>query len=90
MLDVPPAHRFILDDLWHWFDVGGVNLDIAFWLDPLSMLMALIVTGVGGLIHIYSTGYMHDDPGYRRFLLTRFSAIDSFSPSSGMTTQATR
>jgi NADH-quinone oxidoreductase subunit L len=67
MLDVPPAHRFMLDDLWHWFDVGGLNLDIAFWLDPLAMVMVLIITGVGGLIHIYSTGYMHDDPGYWRF-----------------------
>ena len=38
-----------------------MNLDIAFWLDPLSMMMALIITGVGGLIHIYSTGYMHED-----------------------------
>ena len=57
----------MLDDLWKWFDVGGLNLDIAFWLDPLSMIMVLIITGVGGLIHIYSTGYMHDDDGFWRF-----------------------
>ena len=57
----------MLDDLWKWFDVGGLNLDIAFWLDPLSMIMTLIITGVGGLIHIYSTGYMHDDDGFWRF-----------------------
>jgi len=62
-----PESRFMLDDLWKWFDVGGLNLDIAFWLDPLSMIMTLIITGVGGLIHIYSTGYMHDDEGYWRF-----------------------
>ena len=49
------------------FDVGGLQLDIAFWLDPLSMVMVLIITGVGGLIHIYSTGYMHDDESYWRF-----------------------
>src|SRR5579862_4548863 len=67
MLSLPPESRFMLDDLWKWFDVGGLNLDIAFWLDPLSMLMTLIITGVGGLIHIYSTGYMHDDDGYWRF-----------------------
>ena len=67
MLALPPENRFMLDDLWKWFDVGGLNLDIAFWLDPLSMVMTLIVTGVGGLIHIYSTGYMHDDDGYWRF-----------------------
>jgi len=67
MLALPPENRFMLDDLWKWFDVGGLNLDIAFWLDPLSMIMTLIVTGVGGLIHIYSIGYMHDDDGYWRF-----------------------
>jgi len=67
MLGLPPENRFMLDDLWRWFDIGGLNLDIAFWLDPLSMVMTLIITGVGGLIHIYSTGYMHDDDGYWRF-----------------------
>src|SRR5277367_6552218 len=67
MLTLPPENRFMLDDLWKWFDVGGLNLDIAFWLDPLSMIMTLIITGVGGLIHIYSTGYMHDDDGFWRF-----------------------
>jgi NADH-quinone oxidoreductase subunit L len=67
MLTLAPDRRFMLDDLWRWFDLGGLNLDVAFWLDPLSMVMVLIVTGVGGLIHIYSTGYMHDDEGYWRF-----------------------
>ena len=67
MLGLAPENRFLLDDLWTWFDVGGLKLDIAFWLDPLSMVMTLIVTGVGGLIHIYSTGYMHDDEAYWRF-----------------------
>src|SRR5260370_35776605 len=67
MIGLPPEYRFMLDDLWKWFDVGGLNLDIAFWLDPLSMIMTLIITGVGGLIHIYSIGYMHDDEGYWRF-----------------------
>jgi NADH-quinone oxidoreductase subunit L len=67
MLAVAPANRFMLDQLWPWLYVGGLRLDIAFWLDPLSMVMVLIVTGVGGLIHIYSTGYMHDDESYWRF-----------------------
>jgi NADH-quinone oxidoreductase subunit L len=67
MLAVAPDNRFMLDELWKWIDIGGLNLDIAFWLDPLSMIMTLIVTGVGGLIHIYSTGYMHDDESYWRF-----------------------
>jgi NADH-quinone oxidoreductase subunit L len=67
MTALAPDHRFMLDRLWNWIDVGGLNLQIAFWLDPLSMVMALIVTGVGGLIHIYSIGYMHDDESYWRF-----------------------
>ncbi|HKF28254.1 MAG TPA: NADH-quinone oxidoreductase subunit L [Candidatus Binataceae bacterium] len=67
MLGVPPENRFMLDELWKWIDIGGLNLEIAFWLDPLSMIMTLIVTGVGGLIHLYSTGYMHDDDSYWRF-----------------------
>jgi len=67
MLGLAPENRFMLDSMWNWFDVGGLNLSLAFWLDPLSMLMTLVVTGVGGLIHIYSTGYMHDDESYWRF-----------------------
>ena len=67
MLGAPPDHRFMVDDLWRWLDLGGLKLDVAFWLDPLSIVMVLIVTGVGGLIHIYSTGYMHDDSSYWRF-----------------------
>src|SRR6202140_4691286 len=53
MLQMPPENRFMLDDLWKWFDVGGLNLDIAFWLDPLSMIMTLIITGAGGPLTIY-------------------------------------
>jgi len=67
MLALQPEHRFLLDDLWRWMDIGGMKLDIAFWLDPLSMIMVLVITGVGGLIHIYSTGYMHDDESFWRF-----------------------
>jgi NADH-quinone oxidoreductase subunit L len=67
MLRLDPSDRFILDDLWRWFDVGGLKLDIALWLDPLSIVMVLIITGVGGLIHIYSVGYMQDEPSYWRF-----------------------
>jgi NADH-quinone oxidoreductase subunit L len=67
MLAWAPENRFMLDDLWRWFDIGGLRLDVALWLDPLSMVMVLIITGVGGLIHIYSTGYMHEDRSYWRF-----------------------
>jgi NADH-quinone oxidoreductase subunit L len=67
MLALAPEHRFMLDELWRWIHIGGLNLDFAFWLDPLSMVMTLVVTGVGGVIHIYSIGYMHEDDGFWRF-----------------------
>src|SRR5271156_4519561 len=67
MISLPPDDRFMLDDLWTWIDVGGLKLEIAFWLDPLSMVMTLIITGIGGLIHIYSTAYMHEEESYWRF-----------------------
>src|SRR5581483_11910514 len=50
-----------------WIHFGGFRVNFALLLDPLSLLMALIVTGVGGLIHIYATGYMGDDPEQPRF-----------------------
>jgi NADH-quinone oxidoreductase subunit L len=50
-----------------WIRFHGFTVNFALLLDPLSMLMALIVTGVGGLIHIYATGYMADDREQPRF-----------------------
>jgi NADH-quinone oxidoreductase subunit L len=50
-----------------WISAGGFQSDFALSVDQLTVIMLLVVTGVGWLIHIYSTGYMHDDPGYRRF-----------------------
>ena len=48
-------------------NVGGLNVSFAYQVDQLSLLMSLIVTGVGFLIHIYSIGYMHGDKGFWRF-----------------------
>ncbi|MDB4905677.1 MAG: proton-translocating NADH-quinone oxidoreductase, chain [Gemmatimonadetes bacterium] len=50
-----------------WMPVGDLQVDAAFQLDQLSMVMVLIITGVGTLIHIFSVGYMQDDPGYPRY-----------------------
>lgn len=50
-----------------WLSIGGLNVDFGIKLDALSLMMLLIVTGVGGAIHIYSYGYMRDDPGFSRF-----------------------
>jgi NADH-quinone oxidoreductase subunit L len=51
----------------HWITAGTLHIDFSFVLDQLSLVMLLIITGVGFLIHIYSVGYMHDDPGYARY-----------------------
>ena len=51
----------------HWLRSGRFSADFAFYLDQLSLVMLLVVTGVGFLIHIYSVGYMWDDPSYYRF-----------------------
>jgi NADH-quinone oxidoreductase subunit L len=60
--------------LAHWIRAGTFSADFAFYLDQLSLVMLLVVTGVGFLIHVYSVGYMHDDPGYYRF----FSYLNLF------------
>ena len=54
-------------DYFTWISAGGFQANFALQVDQLTVIMLLVVTGVGWLIHIYSTGYMHDDPGYRRF-----------------------
>ncbi len=50
-----------------WIDAGGFRADFAFQVDQLTVVMLLVVTGVGWLIHIYSTGYMKHEEGYGRF-----------------------
>ena len=54
-------------DLAHWMRSGSFSVDFSFYLDQLSLVMLLVVTGVGFLIHIYSVGYMAEDPSYYRF-----------------------
>ena len=50
-----------------WMPVGDLSIDVAFRLDQLSMVMVMVVTGVGMLIHLFSVGYMQEDPGYPRY-----------------------
>jgi len=57
----------IVTNLFNWISFNGFSVSFSFLIDPLSALMLLIITGVGFLIHIYSVGYMKDDPGYNRF-----------------------
>ena len=56
-----------IQTLYQWVSAGSFKLDVAILVDPLSVFMFLIVTGVGFVIHVYSVGYMHDDPEYSRF-----------------------
>ncbi|HEV2666862.1 MAG TPA: NADH-quinone oxidoreductase subunit L, partial [Blastocatellia bacterium] len=63
----PDGVRRITDPFFTWLKVGSFQADFAYLLDPLSGIYILFVTGVGLLIHIYATGYMHGDPGYYRF-----------------------
>src|SRR6202046_1487671 len=51
----------------HWIRSGNFSVDFAFYLDQLSLVMLLVVTGVGFLIHVYSVGYMWEDPSFYRF-----------------------
>ncbi len=53
--------------LFTWMQTGSLSVDIAYRIDQLSLVMALVVTGVGSLIHLYSMGYMAKDPGYWKF-----------------------
>jgi NADH-quinone oxidoreductase subunit L len=57
----------VVETYWQWIVAGPLLVDAAFQLDQLSMLMTLIITGVGFLIHLYSVGYMGADPGYARY-----------------------
>ncbi len=61
------AHRAQTTTLFPWIEIAGLNIPFEFLVDPLSMTMVLIITGVGGLIHLYATGYMHEEKDYSRF-----------------------
>lgn len=60
-----PVHVHVLD----WMRAENLNLAFSYRFDELSLLMGLIVTGVGSLIHLYSIGYMHHDPGFYKYFL---------------------
>jgi len=73
----PPAGHAFSQTLWPWMEVSGLKADISFALDPLSLIMILVITFVGFLIHLYSVEYMREDEGYRRF----FSYMNLFVAS---------
>ncbi|MEV6253248.1 NADH-quinone oxidoreductase subunit L [Nocardia sp. NPDC051929] len=67
MLGRDTADRAVREDLFSWVPVAGLQVDFSLRLDQLSICFALLITGVGSLIHIYSIGYMSHDPARRRF-----------------------
>src|SRR4029079_8236132 len=66
MLGRDAEHRTIHEALFSWVPVASLHVDFGLHLDQLSMCFVLLITGVGSLIHIYSIGYMADDPERRR------------------------
>ncbi|MEY3616333.1 MAG: NADH-quinone oxidoreductase subunit [Actinomycetota bacterium] len=69
LLGRPAEERSQVLSLFEWIPVGSLQIDLAFLADPLSITMALFVTGIGSLIHLYAIGYMHGDPKFAKFFL---------------------
>src|SRR5918995_4303241 len=61
--------------VYTWLTSGGAEFHIGFLIDPLTALMMVVVTFVSLMVHVYTIGYMHEDPGYQRF----FSYISLFT-----------
>jgi len=74
LLSYDPEHRQHVSKLWEYFKTGTLHVDVAILVDPLSVTMICVVTGVSFLIHLYSTTYMDSDKGYTRF----FSYLNLF------------
>ena len=67
LTSLPPESRFIEEVFFNWISIGGFTLDVSARLDSLSSIFALVVTGVGTLIHVYSIGYMSHDETPTKF-----------------------
>ena len=72
--DVQAGHHFN-GAIYTWLESGGLKLEVGFLIDPLTVMMMLVVTFVSLMVHVYTIGYMADDPGYQRF----FSYISLFT-----------
>jgi NADH-quinone oxidoreductase subunit L len=72
LIDGLPVYN---ETVYQWMSVGGINMEVGFLIDRLTALMMAVVTFVSLMVHIYTIGYMHDDPGYQRF----FSYISLFT-----------
>jgi len=77
LVAMPPESRAIVQEVFNWFTSGDFSVAFTLRLDPLSSVMILVITGIGALIHIYSTAYMHEetDPEFARY----FSYLNLFA-----------
>jgi NADH-quinone oxidoreductase subunit L len=69
LLTLPADARVVTVHLWEWITIGDFSVGASLLLDPLSLTMVLIVTGVGTLIHVYSIAYMEDDERFQRYFI---------------------
>ncbi len=69
LLQTLPEQRVAIDSVYTWIAMGRVQIPVEFMFDPLSAVMCLVITGVGFLIHLYSVGYLWEDPGFRRYFI---------------------
>ena len=69
LISMPTEERHHVVTAFSWVPVGSLHVDLAFLADPLSITMALFVTGIGTLIHLYAIGYMHGDPKFSKFFI---------------------
>ena len=67
LLSLPVESRLLRNTLFNWISAGNFSIDFALRFDPLSAVMAMVVTGVSFLIHVYSIGYMRGDKGFNRY-----------------------
>ncbi|TDQ45630.1 NADH-quinone oxidoreductase subunit L [Actinorugispora endophytica] len=67
LLGRAPEGRSVAVEVYRWIEVGGFRADVSLLVDPLSITFALLITGVGSLIHVYSVGYMSHDENRRKF-----------------------
>ena len=74
LLDVIDGARFN-QTVYEWMVLGTLKMEVGFLVDGLTAMMMVVVTFVSLMVHIYTIGYMHDDPGYNRF----FSYISLFT-----------
>jgi NADH-quinone oxidoreductase subunit L len=73
-LSMDEGSRSVYINYFSWITAGNFSADFSYLIDPLSICLLLVVTGVGSLIHLYSIGYMHGDPGFARY----FSYLNLF------------